>query len=168
MDFDFLGGFNYDMNATFTKSEEILSRTTAESDLLNFVGDWGNPEWRGSISNRFERGDWSVLWRARYLGEQASIRNVVGVDYGERIEATSELGGNPVDSWDAVWYHDLSVSYDQDTWAVTFGVNNLLDEEPALVDQDASGATLGTGNEVLGSGYDLLGRRFFARVSKAW
>jgi iron complex outermembrane receptor protein len=168
MDFDFLGGFNYDMNATFTKSEEILNRTTATSDLLNFVGDWGNPEWRGSISNRFARGDWSVLWRARYLGEQASIRNVVGVDYGDRIEAASELGGDAVDSWDAVWYHDLSVSLDRDTWAVTFGVNNLFNEEPAIIDQDASGATLGSGNEVLGSGYDLLGRRFFARVSKAW
>ncbi|MBO6764149.1 TonB-dependent siderophore receptor [Maricaulis sp.] len=168
MDFNFLGGFNYDMNATFTKSDEILSRNTAESDLNNFVGDWGSPEWRGAISNRFERGDWSMLWRARYLGEQASIRNVVGVDYGERIEAASELGGDAVDSWDAVWYHDLSISYDQDTWAVTFGVNNLFNEEPAIIDQDASGATLGSGNEVLGSGYDLLGRRFFARVSKAW
>lgn len=168
MDFDFFGGFNYDMNATFTKSDEILSRTTATSDLLNFVGDWGNPEWRGSISNRFSRGDWSMLWRARYLGEQASIRNVVGVDYGERIQAASELGGDAVDSWDAVWYHDLSVSLDRDTWAVTFGVNNLFNESPAIVDQNASGATLGSGNEVLGSGYDLLGRRFFARVSKAW
>ena len=156
------------MNATFTKSDEILSRTTATSDLLNFVGDWGNPEWRGSISNRFSRGDWSMLWRARYLGEQASIRNVVGVDYGERIQAASELGGDAVDSWDAVWYHDLSVSLDRDTWAVTFGVNNLFNESPAIVDQNASGATLGSGNEVLGSGYDLLGRRFFARVSKAW
>nr|WP_238934847.1 TonB-dependent receptor [Maricaulis parjimensis] len=168
MEFDFFGGFVYDMNAVATKSEEILSQTTATSDVNNFVGDWGNPEWRGTITNRFEHGDWTLTFRNRYLGEQASIRNRVGIDYGDRIEAPSELGGDAVDSWDAVWYHDLSVSYEQDTWQVTVGVNNLFDEEPAIVDQNASGATLASGNEVLGSGYDILGRRFFASIAKTW
>lgn len=168
MDIDWFGGFNYDMNSNLTKTDEVLNQTTSESDLLNFVGDWGTPEWRGSMNNRFTRGDWSILVRNRYLGEQASIRNVVGTNYGERIQASSELGGDAVDSWDAVWYHDLSISLDRDTWAITAGVNNILNEEPALVDQNASGATQASGNEVLGSGYDILGRRFFINVSKAW
>lgn len=168
MDVQAFGGFNYDMNAVFTKSEEVLNRNTDQSDLTNQVGDWGNPEWRGTVHNRFSRGDWALNWRARYIGEQASIRNVVGVDYGERIPGTSELGGTPVTNADGIWYHDLSVGLDRDTWSITAGVNNVFDEEPAIVDQNASGALLGSGNEVLGSGYDLLGRRFFARISKAW
>jgi iron complex outermembrane receptor protein len=167
-DFDIFGGFNYDMNAVFTRSDEVLNQTTSTSDLLNFVGDWGNPEWRGSVNNRFERGDWGILWRARYIGEQASIRNVVGVDYGQRLEAASELGGDAIDSAEAVWYHDLSIGVDRDTWAFTFGVNNIMDEEPAIVDQNASGATTANGNEVLGSGYDILGRRFFMNIAKRW
>lgn len=168
MDLDWFGGFNYDGNVVATMSDEILSRTTAASDLNNFVGDWGNPEWRGTINNRVSSGDWSVLFRSRYIGEQASIRNVVGVNYGDRIEAASELGGDAIDSWDAVWYHDLSMRYDFDTMTVTFGVNNLMDEEPAIVDQNASGATQASGNEVLGSGYDILGRRLFVNVRKVW
>ncbi|MHA6288797.1 TonB-dependent receptor plug domain-containing protein [Maricaulis sp. CAU 1757] len=167
-DFNIFGGFNYDLNAVYTKSEEVLNQATPQSDLNNFVGDWGNPEWRGTLTQRFERGDWTLTARSRYIGEQASIRNVVGVDYGERIQAPSELGGDAVDSWDGTWYHDLSVSLDRDTWGVTFGVNNVFNEEPAIVDQNASGATQGNSSEVLGSGYDLLGRRFFARIAKAW
>jgi iron complex outermembrane receptor protein len=168
MDIDLFGGFNYDMNATFTKSEEILSQTTAASDTNNFVGDWGNPEWRGTVNNRFTSGDWGLNWRIRYLGEQASISNVVGVNYGERLQAASELGGDAVDSWDAVFYHDLSVNWEQDTWGITVALNNVLDEDPAVVDQNASGATQGSGSEVLGSGYDLVGRRLYLNVRKAW
>jgi iron complex outermembrane receptor protein len=167
-DFDFFGGFNYDMNAVFTRTDEVRSQATPLSDLNDFVGDWGNPELRGSFNNSFTRGDWRMFWRTRYIGEQASIRNVVGTNYGERLEAASELGGDAIDSAEAVWYHDLSVSLDRDTWAVTFGVNNLFNEEPHLNDQNASGDTQANGNEVLGSGYDILGRRLFMNVSKRW
>ncbi|WP_339738166.1 TonB-dependent receptor [uncultured Maricaulis sp.] len=167
-DFDIFGGFNLDVNSTFTRSEEVLNQTTSESDILNFVGDWGTPEVRGSVNTRVTRGDWGMLWRARYLGEQASISNVVGTNYGERLQAASELGGDAIDSADSVWYHDLSVSLDRDTWSLSVGVNNLLDDAPALADQDASGATLGTGNELLGSGYDIIGRRVFVNVRKRW
>jgi iron complex outermembrane receptor protein len=168
MDLDFFGGFNLDVNSTLTRSDEVIYQTTSESDINNFVGDWGTPEYRGSVNTRVTRGDWGILWRARYLGEQASISNVVGVNYGDRLEAASELGGDAIDSADAVWYQDLSVSLDRDTWSISAGINNVFDEAPALVDQDASGATLGTGNEQLGSGYDILGRRLFVNVRKRW
>jgi iron complex outermembrane receptor protein len=168
MDLDWFGGFNYDMSTNFTKTLEVRNQTTVVSDLTDFVGDWGNPEWRGSINHRVRSGDWSMLWRSRYVGEQASIFNVVGVNYGDRNEAGSELGGDAVDSWDAVWMHDLSMTVNRDTWALTFGVNNVFNEEPAVVDQNASGATQANGNEVLGSGYDIIGRRLFVNVTKEW
>ena len=166
-DISWFGGFNLDVNAIATYSDDILNQTTSVSDTNNFVGDWGNPEWRGTVNSRFSRDDWSVLWRARYLGEQAAIFNTVGVNYGDRNEAASELGGDAIDSWDAVWYQDLSINYERDTWGVTFGINNVFDEGPAVVDQDTSGATQ-NGTAVLGSGYDLIGRRFFLNVRKAW
>jgi iron complex outermembrane receptor protein len=168
MDLDWFGGFNYGMTTNFTKTEEVRNQTTAVSNLNDFVGDWGNPEWRGVINHRVRRGDWSMLWRSRYLGEQASITNIVGTNYGQRIEAASELGGDAVDSWDAVWYHDMSISVNRDTWGLTFGVNNVFNEGPAVIDQNAAGATLGLGSEVLGSGYDIIGRRLFVNVTKNW
>lgn len=181
----FFGGFNLDINTVWTWSDEILSQTTAESEVNNFVGDWGNPEWRGTLNTRISRGDWSALWRMRYVGEQASIYNdtTPGSDtpYGQRIYAPCELTGcvetdDPSTPWldfssvvteaDAQYYHDLSVSYSQDTWVIRAGVNNLFNEDPVTIDQNASGSTQASSNAQLGSGYDLLGRRFFLNVTK--
>jgi iron complex outermembrane receptor protein len=175
-DFDFFGGFNYDMNAVFTLSDEVLNQNTSVSQIDNFVGAFGNPEVRGTINSRFAAGDWSMLWRARYLGEQAEIYTDTtpgsATPYGTVIPIAAELGGTPVNTWDAIWMHDLSMSLNRDTWALTFGINNLWNEGPAIVDQNAGttigSATLGSGNEVLGSGYDILGRRFFLNVTKSW
>mgnify|MGYP006273449425 CR=1 FL=1 len=179
------GGFNIDVNTVWTWSDEILGQTTDQSVITDQVGDWGAPEWRGTVNTRLTRGDWSALWRARYVGEQASIYNdtTPGAEfpYGQRIYADCELAGcveeddpstpfldfsSVVTSADAVFYHDVSVTYSQDTWIVRAGVNNILDEDPAIIDQNASGATLATSNAQLGSGYDLLGRRFFINVTK--
>ncbi|WP_158291539.1 TonB-dependent receptor domain-containing protein [Marinicauda algicola] len=187
----FFGGFNIDVNAVWTWSDEVLSQTTPQSNVNNFVGDWGNPEWRGTVNTRFTKGDWSVLWRARYLGEQAEIFNDLtpgsNQPYGQRFYAPCELAGcvsnnDPSTPWldyssvitsaDAVWYQDLSMTYSHDTWIIRAGVNNLFDEEPALVDQNSGStgdpgfAAQGNSNAVLGSGYDLLGRRFFLNVTK--
>ena len=181
----FLGGFNIDINTVWTWSDEILSQTTAQSVINDQVGDWGAPEWRGTINSRVTRGDWSALWRARYVGEQASIYNDTtpgaAFPYGQRVYASCSLPGcvqnddpstpfldfsSVITSADAVFYHDLSVTYSQDTWIIRAGVNNLLDEDPAIIDQSASGSTQASSNAQLGSGYDLLGRRFFLNVTK--
>ena len=181
----FFGGFNLDVNTVWTWSDEILNQTTADSEVNNYVGDWGNPEWRGTLNTRISRGDWSALWRMRYVGEQASIYNdtTPGSDtpYGQRIYAACEMAGcvendDPSTPWldfssvvteaDAQYYHDLSVSYSRDTWVIRAGVNNVFDEDPVIIDQDASGSTQASSNAQLGSGYDLLGRRFFLNVTK--
>lgn len=181
----FFGGFNLDVNTVWTWSDEILSQTTDASVVNNQVGDWGAPEWRGTVNTRVSRGDWSALWRARYVGEQASIYNDTtpgaAFPYGQRIYASCELAGcvqtddpstpyldfsSVVTSKDAMFYHDLSVTYSQDTWIVRAGVNNIFDDEPAIIDQNASGSTQASSNAQLGSGYDLLGRRLFVNVTK--
>lgn len=181
----FFGGFNLDVNTVWTWSDEILSQTTDQSVVNNAVGDWGAPEWRGTVNTRVSRGDWSAFWRARYVGEQASIYNDTtpgaAFPYGQRVYATCELAGcvqnddpstafldfsSVITSADAIFYHDLSVTYSQDTWILRAGVNNIFDEDPALIDQNASGSTQASSNAQLGSGYDLLGRRFFVNVTK--
>lgn len=187
MDIDYFGGLRLDVNTAWTWSDEILNQTTDTSSVLNNVGYWGNPEWRGNITTRVRRGDWSALWRARYIGEQASIyRDTTpgaAFPYGQRIfPACSGLDvgcvtfNNPatayrdfssyVTSQPGTWYHDLSVTYARDTWIVRGGVNNIFAEDPAVVSGNASGALLGNGNAVLGSGYDIIGRSFFMNVTK--
>lgn len=187
MDIDAFGGLRLDINTTWTWSDKILNQTTDQSNVLNNVGYWGNPEWRGNFTTRVRRGDWSALWRARYIGEQASIyRDTTpgsAFPYGQRIFPTCsalDVGcvtvNNPatayvdfssyVTSQPGTWYHDLSVTYARDTWIVRAGVNNIFAEDPAVVSGNASGALLGNGNAVLGSGYDIIGRSFFMNVTK--
>lgn len=189
MDLDAFGGMRLDISSVWTWSEEILNQTTPQSAVTNVVGRWGNPEWRGNISARLTRGDWSAFWRLRYIGAQASqytdTTPGAAFPYGQRQHPTCsalDVGcitvnnpGTPyvdfssyITEAGATVYNDLSVTYSADTWIVRAGVNNVFDEGPAVVSGNATGATLGNGNAVLGSGYDLIGRSLFVNVTKSF
>lgn len=190
-DIDAFGGMRLDVSTVWTWSEEILNQTTPESNVTNAVGSWGNPEWRGNVSARLTRGDWSAFWRMRYLGAQQSqfsdttpganfphgTRNHPGCaaldaangcfQFNDPSTAFLDFSSYVV-SKGATVYNDLSLTYSADTWVLRGGVNNVFNEGPAVVSQNAPGATTGRGNAVLGSGYDLIGRSFFLNVTKSF
>lgn len=189
MDFTAFNGFRLEVNSQWTWSDEILSQTLSTSPVNNLVGDWGNPEWRGTITSRIVKGDWSVLWRSRMVGRQASIYNDTtpgaAFPYGQRIHrACSALDegcisiNNPdtpfvdfssyVSSQGTTWYHDLSMTYRQENWILRAGVNNVFNTTPAVISGNSAGAVLGNGNAVLGSGYDLIGRSLFLNVARSF
>lgn len=189
MDFDAFGGMRLDVSTVWTWSEKILNQTTPQSAVTDVVGRWGNPEWRGNVSARLTRGDWSAFWRVRYVGSQASqytdTTPGAAFPYGQRQHSTCstlDVGcvtvndpatpyvdfSSYVTEADATYYHDLSVTYNADTWILRAGVNNVFAEDPAVVSGNAVGAQLGNGNAVLGSGYDLIGRTFFLNVTKSF
>lgn len=159
---DVWGGARIEANTVFTQSIEITNQTTPGSAINDVVGTIGFPEWRGTVDARYIQGDWTLFWRGRYIGSQENL-GVFGA-----AEPACEFTGcvDVVDDVDSVLYHDLSVSWRSDTWRVTTGVNNLLNEDPPLVDQNTADATLGGTNVPLGAGYDMIGRRFFINVSK--
>lgn len=186
-DLDWFGGFRLDVNTAWTWTDKILNQTTPESNITNAVGSWTNPEWRGNLTTRVSRGDWSALWRARYVGEQATIftdttpgstqphgqRNYVACTaalieigcYETRDPETNQLlFSSVINEQPGTFYHDLSVTYNQDTWVLRAGVNNVLNESPALI--DAGGGSTQRFNMPLGAGYDLIGRSFFVNVTK--
>lgn len=170
---DVWGGARIEANTVFTQSIEITNQTTPGSAINDTVGTIGFPEWRGTIDARYIQGDWTIFWRGRYIGSQDNL-GVFGAAEPNCSFYIPPAGVTPVppcpndvvDDVDAVMYHDLSVSWRSDTWRVTTGVNNLLNEEPPLVDQATADATLGSSNVPLGAGYDMIGRRFFINVSK--
>ncbi|MGY6531939.1 TonB-dependent receptor plug domain-containing protein [Glycocaulis sp.] len=188
-DIDAFGGMQFAMSTVWTWSEEILNQTTPQSNVTNVVGRWGNPEWRGNVSARLTRGDWSGFWRMRYIGSQASqyTDTSAGSDfpYGQRQHpacGTLDVGcfqtndpstafvdfSSYVTSAPSTMYHDLSLTYSADTWVLRGGVNNVFNQNPAVVSGNATGAQLGRANAVLGSGYDLIGRSFFLNVTKSF
>ncbi len=188
-DIDAFGGMRFDMSTVWTWSEKVLSQTTDQSPVNNVVGRWGNPEWRGTLSSRLTRGDWSAFWRMRYIGSQASqytdIADGANFPYGQRQHPSCgslDVGciqvndpGTPyvdfssyVTSKSATVYNDLSLTYTADSWVLRGGVNNIFNEGPAVVSNNNTGATTGRGNAVLGAGYDLIGRTFFLNVTKSF
>jgi iron complex outermembrane receptor protein len=160
---DIWGGTRLEASTVWTQSLEITNQTTPGSAVNDFVGTIGFPEWRGTTDARIIAGDWTFFWRGRYIGEQ----NNLGI-FGA-AEPACEFGATCVDvldDVDSVLYHDVSVNWRSDTWRVTVGVNNALNEDPPLVDQNTADATLSGTNVPLGAGYDLIGRRFFVNVAK--
>ena len=75
-------------------------------------------------------------------------------------------GFRDVEETEEQFLHDISMSYDRDTWSVIVGVRNVFDKEPPTVDEAEGYFT--SANTVLGGGYDVTGRSFFARVAKTF
>ena len=77
-----------------------------------------------------------------------------------------ELVGKPMTvplcSAPSAVYFDTSLTYGAEDYAVTFGIQNVLDTEPELIDVSAGS---NRGNMVTSSGYDLYGRSFFLNGS---
>ena len=94
-------------------------------------------------------GWWAATLRWRYIGS---------VDYKD---GTDLLVGDQLNPQS---YFDLNgVIRFMDTHDVTFGVNNILDQDPPLLGNTLSA----NGNTQVGF-YDALGRYFFADVTLRW
>jgi iron complex outermembrane receptor protein len=87
-------------------------------------------------------------------------------DYGFAQSSQYTLSTGPtrlVTEAPGQWQHDLGVTYNWETAALTFGVNNLLDEEPPLIS-----ATAGPNrnNAVASARYDMIGQSYFVNFVK--
>ena len=67
-----------------------------------------------------------------------------------------------VTSAESQLHHDISVTYNAESWRVTAGINNVTNEEPPLIDQ-AAGPN--RNNAVTSARYDQIGRSYFVRVN---
>ncbi|MDI1280694.1 TonB-dependent receptor [Brevundimonas sp.] len=100
------------------------------------------PHWKGQTSLRWSNGDWSALWRGRYIGESTDVVNTVK-------DAKT----------DAVFYQDLEAGYrlEQYDATVTVGINNLFDVMPP-----ASYANAPINFDIYT--YDVRGRSAYVRL----
>ena len=104
-------------------------------------------QWRGMTSLTLMQGPWSGSYGIQYIGSAKDI-NAAPTDIG----ATAP----------AVTYHNVQVKYAfSKGWDVSLGVDNLLDKKAPFIKSytDANTDTLT---------YDLLGRRWHARMGYRW
>ncbi len=71
----------------------------------------------------------------------------------------------PVTGAEGQWHHDLGLTYNWETAAVTVGVNNLTGEEPPLISQQAGP---NRNNAVASARYDLIGTSYFVNFTKTF
>jgi iron complex outermembrane recepter protein len=163
-------GSDLTLSTTVTRQQEQKEQVDDDSPSRDFAGTIALPKWRGNVTASLGTGNWSTLWRARYIG---GGRSLDGEDFGPFSAVASAcgvLGVNPaevqcrrVDFTPSYIQHDLSVSYNRDVWSATLGVVNVLDRSPPLIDQGRGPARM---NIVVQSGHDLIGRRAFLNLTR--
>ena len=131
---------------TFNLENDFLSNPAA--DLITCAGEFGNTcgepdsEYRHRVSSIWNTDSFSTQLVWRMVGE---VEDDLGVG-----------GGSSVDSIDAFHYFDGSTTWDvNDNLAFTFGVNNLLDEQPPILGDNQEQAN------TYPATYDVFGRTFF-------
>lgn len=159
-DFDAFGQemvLDVDLEATYQDELSTLVTIPGEPDDFNeFTGDIGIPEWRASLRGNLEVGNFTYFWQTRYIGVQDDLE----------VPPAATVGDQPVVKVPEYLISDVSATYTADDWSFRIGLQNVFDEDPPLVDQDATG-NISARNVPLGVGYDQIGRRLFVGVSKA-
>ena len=169
-----------DVRATqlFEQTETIIE--SFDDNLREF----GTPKWRASATFLADWSDWRFLWRARYIGSQSIFSSEDDGDPDpftneDTCQAFLDISG-PRDTSDVLCratfavgdyvINDASVTWRNDVWSATVGINNVFDRKPPIVDDEfefTNGLNVSpAGNYPLGVGYDFFGRSFQISVQR--
>lgn len=137
--FDLVGNINTDLGGGIGI---LMPRVRAQGQL-----DW-------------QLGNWSALWRMRFIGHFDLGSYVVSRNY----TAVPGFADPYVLHYGSFVYNDLAVGYDMpkiDT-RINIGINNAFDKQPPQLYYNNTG--LGNGGSD-GSDFDLIGRYYWARAT---
>ncbi len=147
------------IDAQATHQLESFTQLDALGDIEDLNGEYGEPETTGYINFTLDTNtNWDFFWGIDYIGETDQVER-------NTIDLAQTLYGVPVTyKWftEETIYHTLSTEYTRDDWTFRIGVSNVFDEHPPAV-SDAD-----SGNSLIVSQYDYLGRRVFLNLSKSF
>lgn len=154
----------------FEQEEEVID------SLDDNIREIGSPRWRGQGTLIADWRNWRALWRGRYIGPQVNdapstfgagdtCQPVVDIT-GARD--TSDVLCRNVDFVNSYWVHNAAVTWRNDLWSVTAGINNVFDNDPPRVDSAEEGLITAAGNFPLGVGYDFFGRTYTINVKRSF
>ena len=163
------------VRATQSLTQEIEEAVIDGVIINDQLTEFGNPEWRLSLTQQLRWKDFGFLFQSRYLSSMVENLNEDGTVDTDPVttffsRCVQTLGafddnGDPnciqFDGLDDYWVHNASVSFAQDSYIVRVGVNNVFNDAPPLTDNNDLGS-LG------GIGYDIGGRTFFINATKTF
>lgn len=146
-------GVTLDLRAT-RLNEQIFNVLGAIDDN---AGETEAPTWTGNMRASIDRNDWRFSWFTRYIaGGEENNPGPTGVTC-----LTNDC--TPVYYTDDYYVHNASITWTPNDWIINFGLENVFDEEPPLVD---GAGVFSIRNYPVGVGYDVAGRRWFFGVTK--
>ena len=156
-----------DVGATWSFESNTALFPAGQVDGLtdtDFNGTIGDPSIVADSLIQLERSDWTYSFISDFVGHTSNAR------FSDTPNGIEEPYFNTVANTDydaeATWYHHASIRWSGDTWTFTGGIRNLFDEHPPAVSAEA--ATVRGNTPLVGTQYDLRGRRGFLAVSKTF
>ena len=160
----------FDADLEITKADELSTLVTVPGEpdeLTELIGEIGFPEWRGALRANLEFDNLTFFWQTRYIGVSEALTAPDGAIPGE-----ADAGNTSAFRLPEYYISDASISYEADDWTFRIGMQNVFDEDPPLLDQNAAEnsniGNISARNVPLGVGYDQIGRRVFVGVSKSF
>ena len=163
---DLFGG-RFILNANVTKYTEQSTRLFPEEYLTDANGIVTSPDWVGSFDATYRIGEVTFRYGLDWIDGDHSktydyfaFDNLTGVSDPETVQAYRDSYYLEVDDY---FLHSLSAQFNiEKKYQFTVGVRNLLNTAPPRI--SAVGFTT-VGNAPLYSGYDYVGRTFFANLN---
>lgn len=145
-------GFDASVSADVSYLQRYDVRPYDGADLIEYAGKitggrGSYAKWRGLVSMNASRDKWSGTWSTQYIGRADDINAARG-DIGDHAPS--------------VFYHNLQLKYAvSKALDVSLGLDNVFDKKPPFIQSytDANTDTMT---------YDLLGRRWYARIGYRW
>lgn len=155
------------LNASVTKYTEQSTRLFPEEFLTDANGIVTSPAWTGSFDATYTHGPVTVRYGLDWIGgdhnktyKYFAFDNLTGTSDPDLVQSYRD---NYYLEANDYFLHSLSVQLNvAKQYQFTFGVRNLLNKAPPRI--SAIGFST-IGNAPLYSGYDYVGRSFFANVN---
>ena len=173
--FEFNGRYGRDLfngkfvfNANVTKYTEQSNRLFPEEFLTDVNGIIASPEWVGNFDASYGTKHVTFRYGLDWVGgDRKDTYNFFAFD-----NLTGETPEEDVQFFRDNYYlevpnyflHNASIQFDVKDYEFTFGVRNLFDKAPPRISANPGGFNL-AGNAPIYSGYDLVGRTFFANAN---
>ena len=149
------GDFRYNLDIAYLDQYEEIQADGSTVDGLGYYDLGVYAEWKWNLNVNYRREAWSANLTTRYIDEFQECQS------NDCTSLYDDIAGNenPVRDVEDNWQHDLQVSYDLD-WndmgagTISFGIQNLTDEDPAVI----FNGFLATSDS---DTYDFLGRYYY-------
>ena len=150
-------------NIVYTKEQSVQF---SGFDPTFLHADYDTPRLEGNIRIAAEYNSYRFQLFSRYIKGEDADPNTTFTDNATACSDTL-LQCRWWDSLPDYWVHNASVRYDSSqNWSLVFGVNNIFNTPPPLLDSAAAATTFS--NIPLGVGYDLSGRTAVISFQKSF